>query len=168
VCVACVCVVVSTGETYCDCFLWILLTTLTACHHHARVQATNRLRAAIKEKEAINCELRRAMQAKSEFLANMSHGTCSPSPHATVQHTLSHTHTPTHHNSQQNAELRTPMHGIVAMSRELQDTTEPCSKVHDAVDVISSRFPLSFSLFSHSVLTTCRSSQPARSICSRS
>ncbi|ELR14498.1 ATPase/histidine kinase/DNA gyrase B/HSP90 domain containing protein [Acanthamoeba castellanii str. Neff] len=95
------------GETYCDCFLWILLTTLTACHHHARVQATNRLRAAIKEKEAINCELRRAMQAKSEFLANMSH------------------------------ELRTPMHGIVAMSRELQDTTEPCSKVHDAVDVIS-------------------------------
>jgi hypothetical protein len=41
------------------------------------------------------------------------------------------------------------MHGIIAMSRELQDTTEPCSKVHDAVDVISSTISSIFlSLFS--------------------
>ncbi len=63
------------GGSYCDIFLWILLTTLSACHHHARVQATKRLRAALKEKDVINAELRRATQAKSEFLANMSHGT---------------------------------------------------------------------------------------------
>jgi signal transduction histidine kinase len=119
--------------------LWILLTTLTACHHHARVQATNRLRAAIKEKEAINCELRRAMQAKSEFLANMSHGTPPSPPPSFTTPSPTIQLIPPH-----NAELRTPMHGIIAMSRELQDTTEPCSKVHDAVDVISSTFPLSF------------------------
>jgi hypothetical protein len=63
------------GGSYCDIFLWILLTTLSACHHHARVQATKRLRAALKEKDVINAELRRATQAKSDFLANMSHGT---------------------------------------------------------------------------------------------
>jgi hypothetical protein len=53
----------------------VLVTTLSACHHHARTRALDRLKAALREKDAANAELRRATHAKSEFLANMSHGT---------------------------------------------------------------------------------------------
>jgi hypothetical protein len=33
------------------------------------------------------------------------------------------------------------MHGIIAMSRELQDLIEPSSNVNDAIDIISSTAP---------------------------
>jgi mannitol/fructose-specific phosphotransferase system IIA component (Ntr-type) len=52
----------------------VLLTTLAACHHHAHTQALDRLKKALREKNATNRQLLRATQAKSEFLANMSHG----------------------------------------------------------------------------------------------
>ncbi len=37
------------------------------------------------------------------------------------------------------------MHGIIAMSRELQDLIEPSSNVNDAIDIISSTAPDTFS-----------------------
>ncbi|ELR20364.1 ATPase/histidine kinase/DNA gyrase B/HSP90 domain containing protein [Acanthamoeba castellanii str. Neff] len=95
------------GESFCDCWLFVLVTTLSACHHHARTRALDRLKAALREKDAANAELRRATHAKSEFLANMSH------------------------------ELRTPMHGIIAMSRELQDLFMPSSQAGHALTIIS-------------------------------
>jgi signal transduction histidine kinase len=131
---------VRSGEAYCDCFLWILLTTLSACHHHARVQTNKRLRAALKEKDAINSELRRATQAKSDFLANMSHGArATPQSLIVIVHVLVNPHV-THSSTTLlcTLELRTPMHGIIAMSRELQDLIEPTSNVNDAVDIITS------------------------------
>jgi signal transduction histidine kinase len=104
------------------------MITLAACHHHARMRALERLRAALREKDAANVELQRATQAKSQFLANMSHGTtervsrrgrCGRSYNTSM------------------AELRTPMHGIIAMSRELQDTITPSSDAGRAVTIIS-------------------------------
>jgi signal transduction histidine kinase len=102
------------------------------------VQATKRLRAALKEKDVINAELRRATQAKSDFLANMSHGTlryipCIPPLLAPTDQLCGFFVRLT--------ELRTPMHGIIAMSRELQDLIEPSSNVNDAIDIISSTAP---------------------------
>ncbi|ELR22524.1 His Kinase A (phosphoacceptor) domain containing protein [Acanthamoeba castellanii str. Neff] len=87
--------------------LVVLLTTLAACHHHEHTQALDRLKKALREKNATNRQLLRATQAKSDFLANMSH------------------------------ELRTPMHGITAMSRELQDSLLPSTKASRAVTIIA-------------------------------
>lgn len=66
------------------------------------------LRKALEACERANVKLQQATKAKSDFLANVTH------------------------------ELRTPMHGIIAMSRELQDLLPPKTKAREAVTIISS------------------------------
>jgi signal transduction histidine kinase/DNA-binding NarL/FixJ family response regulator len=95
------------GAALSDLWLLSLIVMFSAGNHYARTHAFKRLRAALEDRERANTKLREATKAKTDFLANMSH------------------------------ELRTPMHGIIAMSRELQDMLPPHTKGSHAVAIIS-------------------------------
>jgi len=82
------------GEVFCDAWLFLLLTTLSICHYNANLQSLKSLKESLHEKDLANQELKRMTQAKSQFLADITH------------------------------ELRTPLHGIIAMSRELQENPQ--------------------------------------------
>ncbi len=92
---------------------------LSYAYEKSRSYALAQHRLALDEKERANMQLQQATKKKGEFLANISHGlffyvVVFFSPFFTILYPLSHLSCTRIH-----IELRTPLHGIMAMATSL-------------------------------------------------
>jgi signal transduction histidine kinase len=95
---------------------YLLVGSTAFVHANSRSFTLDKLRVVLQDSEASNAQLQKATKAKAQFLANMSHGIVSRQFCGVAEPLLTTAPPPLCV-----PELRTPLHGILAMAREMMD-----------------------------------------------
>jgi signal transduction histidine kinase len=107
---------------------YVIVGMTAFVHETSRYQAIGKLKGAIKEREEAHHQLQEATHAKSQFMANISHGT----PLLLLLHLLMLIAIElAPHMCCVRAELRTPLHGIIASTSMLLEAIPASASGND-------------------------------------